>query len=73
MIYIVLGTAYGLFLFFIGIKAYTVGLKHGKLLIDKEVPTIINPIAEPIQKVIQHFEEKKQEQEIKSVVEDYWR
>jgi len=68
MIYIILGTIYGLFLFLCSISSYVLGLKHGKQLSEKIIPTLNNPIKE----VIQHFEAKKEENEIKSVIGEYW-
>jgi len=56
MLYMIFGIALGLFFFIATIKAYTIGLKHGKQLANKEVPTInLNPI----KAYTEHKEEKE--------------
>lgn len=45
MIYMILGIVLGLFFFISTIAAYTLGLKHGKQLGNREMPTInLNPV-----------------------------
>lgn len=50
--------------FFMCIKAYTIGLKHGKQLTNNQVPIInLNPV-KPIVEAIETHEKKKEEQEL---------
>ena len=63
-----IGLLVGVAFFMSTIKAYTLGIKHGKQLINKEVPKI-----EPLKEIIQHFEAKKEEKHIESATEEYWR
>lgn len=56
MIYILVGTANGLLLFLCVLKAYALGLRHGKELIKGNAPTIkLNPI----QAIREHAEAKE--------------
>ena len=69
---ILVGLGCGLVFLFMCLKSYTLGIKHGKQLFNKEVPQIkINPM-QPIKDVVHHIEEKKEEQKFESALEDYW-
>ena len=61
MVYIAIGTAYGLFLFLCVIKAYSIGFKHGKQVSNGIIPT--NPIApvKTLKQVLNTKEIKKQD------------
>ena len=57
-----IGIAAGWIFFIACLKSYTVGLKHGKQISNKEVPTVnINPV-EPIKEVLNAKKEDKQEE-----------
>jgi len=56
MIYILLGIALGLFFFIATVKAYTLGLKHGKQLVSAIIPTITTS---PLKLIKQHLENEK--------------
>ena len=64
---IVIGLCVGMVFFLCTLKAYTLGIKHGKQLSDKIIPTLeLNPLKE----VLEHKNEKV---EIKSAIDEYWR
>ena len=55
--------------FFMCVKAYCLGLKHGKQLIKLEVPTLDIPKID-IKPLTEHFKDKKQES---SFIDGYWK
>jgi hypothetical protein len=58
----IIGMGAGCVFFIACLKSYTIGLKHGKQIASKEVPTInINPI-EPIKEVLKDKAADKQEE-----------
>lgn len=65
---ILLGLGVGLVFFISTIKAYTLGLKHGKQLVNNEVPRV-----EPIKEIFEKAEENKKVKEFESAMEEYWR
>jgi hypothetical protein len=66
----IMGILAGLFMFIICITAYTLGLKHGKQLSNKEIPKInLNPI-QSITEVVEGYREKKKVEEAEEELED---
>ena len=58
----VIGIAAGCVFFIACLKAYTIGLKHGKQISDKVIPQVnINPV-EPIKEVLKDKAADKQEE-----------
>jgi hypothetical protein len=58
----VIGMGAGCVFFIACLKAYTIGLKHGKQITDKVIPQVnINPV-EPIKAVINAKTENKQQE-----------
>jgi hypothetical protein len=58
----IIGMGAGCVFFIACLKAYTIGLKHGKQIADKVIPEVnINPI-EPIKEVLRDKTEDKQQE-----------
>ena len=70
---IIVGLGAGLVIFISTIKAYTLGIKHGKQLINKEVPVFKMPDTMDPLKYIETLKVKKEEKEVKSAIDEYWR
>lgn len=71
---ILIGLIVGLVFFTSTISAYILGLKHSKQIALDIIPfTPLEEVTQKVAEVKQHFETKKQEEEIESVVEEYWR
>lgn len=67
-----IGLLVGVAFFIATIKAYTLGIKHGKQLINKEVPIFkmpdtINPLV-----YAEKLKDNKEKKEVKSAIEEYW-
>lgn len=68
MIYIILGLALGLIFFIATIKAYTIGVKHGKQLSQSIVPNVnINPV-----KTFKDYLDKKEQNKNVDLVNEGW-
>jgi len=70
---VIIGLIVGLVFFISTIKAYTLGIKHGKQLTNKEVPVFKMPDTMDPLKYIETLKEKKEEKQIKSAIDEYWR
>ena len=61
MLYVILGIAIGLFFFIVLVKAYTIGIKHGKQLVNNNAPEVnLNPV-KSFKQYVQDKEAKKEE------------
>lgn len=61
MLYVILGIVLGLFFFIVLVKAYTVGIKHGKSMANNSIPDVnLNPV-KSFKQYVNDKEKKKEE------------